>query len=103
MSSGVDGHRPSAEALAAVLPPALELMTAWTEAGEDPRFFWEAMRRVVGDSLTGADPGRAVAELLFGLSALGGILLDQLAETGERSQAQLLQQLHHTYLAAPEG
>jgi len=84
-----------------VLPPALELMTAWTEAGEDPRFFWEAMRRVVGESLTGADPGRAVAELLFGLSALGGILLDQLADAGDRTQIELLQQLHRAYLTEP--
>jgi hypothetical protein len=93
--------QPSAEALAAVLPGALELMTAYTSSGSDPRFFWEAMRRVVGDSLTGADPARAVAELLFGLSAVGGILLDQLAEAGERSPDEVLQDLHRQYLTGP--
>jgi hypothetical protein len=93
--------QPSAEALAAVLPAALELMTAYTSSGADPRFFWEAMRRVVGESLTGADPARAIAELLFGLSAVGGILLDQLAGAVERSPNELLQDLHREYLTGP--
>jgi hypothetical protein len=93
--------RPSAEALATVLPAALELMTAYTSSGSDPRFFWDAMRRVVGESLTGADPARAVAELLFGLSAVGGILLEQLAEAVERSPHELLHDLHRDYLTGP--
>jgi hypothetical protein len=96
--SAAPAPQPSAGALAAVLPPALELMTAYTSSGTDPRFFWDAMRRVVGDSLTGADPARAVAELLFGLSAVSGILLDQLAEAGDRSPGELLQDLHRDYL-----
>jgi hypothetical protein len=85
--------------LAAVLPPALELMTAFTASDDDPDFFWQAMRRVVGESLTGADPGQAVAELVFGLSALSGILLDQLAEQSHRDRNALLADLHRAYLA----
>jgi hypothetical protein len=101
VSERAEAPRPSAAALALVLPPALELMTAYTSSGADPRFFWEAMRRVVGESLTGADPAGAVAELLFGLSAVGGILLEQLAEAAARSPDELLQDLHRDYLTGP--
>jgi hypothetical protein len=84
--------------LATLLPPALELMTAFTASEDDPGFFWATMQRVVGESLTGADPGRAVAELVFGQAALAGILLDQLAEHTGTDRVSLLNQIHRTYL-----
>jgi len=84
------------EALALVLPAALELTTA---AAGDPGLYWQTMRRVVGESLDGADPGRAVAQLLFGLSALNSILLDDLAATTGRDRAAILADLHRRYLS----
>ncbi|BCJ63957.1 hypothetical protein [Polymorphospora rubra] len=86
------------ELVAALLPPALELTTAYVTSDADPSLYWEALHRVVGESLTGAEPGRAVAELLVGLSALAGLLLDQLAEAGDRDRTQVLAELHRTYL-----
>ncbi|MEV0734258.1 hypothetical protein [Polymorphospora sp. NPDC050346] len=87
------------EVIATLLPPALELTTAYVTSGDDPALYWETLHRVVGESLTGAEPGRAVAELLVGLSALAGLLLDQLAEAGDRDRARILTELHRTYLA----
>jgi hypothetical protein len=87
-----------AEMLAGVLPPALEVMTAFTQAGEDPGFFWHAVQRVLGDPVDGGDPAESFARLTFGLSALSGILLEEVAEATCREQAQVLADIHRGYL-----
>jgi len=87
------------EMLAGVLPPALEVMTAFTQSGDDPGFFWDAVQRVLGDPLDGGDPGETLALLTFGLSALSGILLAEIAEATGRDQAQVLADIHRGYLA----
>ena len=88
------------EMLAGVLPPALEVMTAFTQSDEDPEFFWAAVRRVLGDPLDGGEPGETLARLTFGLSALSGILLAEIAEVTGRDQAQVLADIHRGYLAS---
>jgi hypothetical protein len=87
------------EMLAGVLPPALEVMTAFTQAGEDPGFFWHAVERVLGDPLDGSDAGETLARLTFGLSALSGILLEEVARATGRDQVQILADIHRGYLA----
>ena len=79
------------EMIAGVLPPALEVMTAFTQSSDDPGFFWQAIQRVLGEPQEGGDPGEALAGLTFGLSALSGILL-------EEDQAQVLADIHRSYL-----
>ncbi|BCB77181.1 hypothetical protein GCM10022251_57300 [Phytohabitans flavus] len=85
-------------AIAAVLPAALELTTAYTAASDDPSLYWQTMRRVLGESMDGADPATAMAQLIFGLSALSGILLDDLAEHTGQDRAALLAEIHRAYL-----
>ena len=87
------------EMLAGVLPPALEVMTAFTQSREDPSFFWQAVQRVMDEPLGGGDPADALAGLTFGLSALSGILLEQVAEATGRDQVQVLADIHRSYLA----
>jgi hypothetical protein len=86
--------------LAGLLPPALELMTAFTQSDDDPGFFWQAVQRVLGEALADANPGRAMAEVTFGLSALSGILLDQLADATGRDRTEILADVHRIYLDA---
>ena len=87
-----------AEFLATVLPPALELATAYTQSEHDPALFIETMRRVVGESLQAEDPLTATGQLLFGLSALCGILLDEMAERAGIDRAAVLAEVHRLYL-----
>jgi hypothetical protein len=87
-----------AEFLAVMLPPALELATAYTQSEHDPALFIDTMRRVVGESLHTDDPSTATAQLLFGLSALCGILLDDLAENTATDRAAVLADVHRRYL-----
>jgi len=68
-------------------------------AGENPEFFWQTMRRVVGEAQTGADPARTIAELVFGLAALSGILADDLAECTGRDRAAVIAEIHRAHLA----
>jgi hypothetical protein len=84
--------------VAGVLPPALELMTAFTDSEEDPGFYWAAVQRVIGEALSGADPAKAMMEVLFGLSALSGILLDQLSEATGTTERDLLSEVYRSYL-----
>ena len=86
------------ELVAAVLPPAMELATAYTASGDDPALFWDTMRRAVADT-GAADPVTGTAQLLFGLSALSGILLDQLAKVSGQDKAFVLAQIHRLYLS----
>ena len=88
------------ELLRAVLPPALEVLTAWSiaEADRDPSVFHQAMDRTLGDVTRSDQPVRGLAEMIYGLSALSGILLDELARGSDRSHSEVLQAVHHRYL-----
>lgn len=84
-----------AEVRRRVLPPALETLTAWTMAcEEDPRFFHDAMNRVLADALRSQDPRRGLTELMFGMTSLSGILLEELATSSGRSPSDLLGELN---------
>ena len=76
--------------LQAVLPPALEVLTAWSiaEIEADPSVFHQAMDRALGDAAAAPDPLRAPAQMMFGLSSLSGILLDELAQITGRPAAK---------------
>ena len=88
------------ELMHAVLPPALEVLTAWSiaEADHDPSVFHHAMDRVLGDAARAEEPLRGLAQMMFGLSSLSGILLDELARRSARSHGEVLQEVHHRYL-----
>ncbi|MFZ0121087.1 MAG: hypothetical protein WAN20_02840 [Pseudonocardiaceae bacterium] len=64
------------ELLHTVLPPALEVLTAWSiaETEADPTVFHHAMNRAFGDAAGSPDPWRGFADPMFGLSSLSGIL-----------------------------
>ncbi|GAA1772539.1 hypothetical protein [Luedemannella helvata] len=91
---------PREEFLATVLPPALELATAYAASEGDPALFVTTMRRVVDESMQATDPSTATAQLLFGMSALCGILLDDLADHEGTDRAAVLAQVHRLYLAS---
>ena len=84
----------------AVLPPALEVLTAWSiaETDADPAVFREAMDRTIVDAAGTQDPLRGLAEVIFGLSALSGILLDELTQVTGRSRGEVLHAVHLRYL-----
>ncbi len=85
--------------IAGLLPPALEVMTAFTQSRDDPSFFWQAVERVMSEPFDGGDPGEALARLTLGLSALSGILLEEVAEATGRDQLEVLADIHRSYLA----
>lgn len=88
------------ELLHTVLPPALEVLTAWSiaETEADPSVFRQAMDRTIGEAASAQDPLRGLAEMIFGLSSLSGILLDELAQTTGRSRSEVLHAVHVRYL-----
>jgi hypothetical protein len=88
------------ELLHTVLPPALEVLTAWSiaETEADPSVFRQAMDRTLSDAAGAQDPLRGLAEMMFGLSSLSGILLDELAEATGRSHGEVLRAVHLRYL-----
>lgn len=88
------------ELLRTVLPPALEVLTAWSiaETEADPTVFHHAMNRAFGDAAGAQDPWRGFADLMFGLSSLSGILLDELAQATGRSHGEVLHAVHLRYL-----
>jgi hypothetical protein len=88
------------ELLHTVLPPALEVLTAWSiaETEADPAVFRQAMDRTILDAVGTPDPLRGLAEVMFGLSALSGILLDELADVSGRSRGEVLHAVHLRYL-----
>jgi len=88
------------ELLHTVLPPALEVLTAWSiaETEADPTVFRHAMNRAFGDAAGAQDPWRGLADMMFGLSSLSGILLDELADVTGRSRGEVLQAVHLRYL-----
>ena len=87
--------------MVAVLPSAIEVMTAFTQSEDNPDFYWAAVSRVLADdtSTQTAGPG-PVAQLTFGLTALAGILLDELSACTGREPDQILAVVHRRYLAA---
>jgi hypothetical protein len=88
------------ELLHTVLPPALEVLTAWSiaETEADPTVFHHAMNRAFSDAASAPDPWRGFADMMFGLSSLSGILLNELAETTGRSRSEILNAVHLRYL-----
>jgi hypothetical protein len=88
------------ELLHTVLPPALEVLTAWSiaETEADPAVFRQAMDRAIGDAAGTPDPLRGLAQMMFGLSSLSGILLDELADATGRSRGEVLHAVHLRYL-----
>jgi hypothetical protein len=88
------------ELLHMVLPPALEVLTAWSiaEAEADPAVFRHAMDRAIGDVACAQDPLRGLTGMMFGLSSLSGILLDELAQVTGRSHGEVLHAVHLRYL-----
>jgi hypothetical protein len=78
----------------------LEVLTAWSiaEAEANPAVFRHAMNRVLGDAAAAQDPLRALAEMIFALSSLSGILLGDLAEATGRSRHDILHAVHLRYL-----
>jgi len=88
-----------------VLPAALEVLSAWSiaETEADPSVFRHAMDRTIGDATQAQDPLRGLAEMIFGLSSLSGILLDELADVTGRSRGEVLHAVHLRYLAPQTG
>ncbi|MGH3938853.1 MAG: hypothetical protein ACRDTG_09495 [Pseudonocardiaceae bacterium] len=88
-----------------VLPAALEVLSAWSiaETEADPSVFRHAMDRTIGDAVRARDPLRGLAEIIFGLSSLSGILLDELAEATDRSRGEVLHAVHRRYLNPQAG
>jgi hypothetical protein len=86
--------------LQAMLPPALEVLSAWSiaETEADPVVFRQALDRIIDDAVGAQDPLRGLAEMIFGLSSLSGILLDELAEVTGRSRGEILHAVHLRYL-----
>jgi len=84
-----------------VLPPALEVLTAWSiaETEADPSIFRHAMDRAFDDAAHMQDPLRGMAQMMFGVSALAGILLDELAQATGQSRGEVLHGVHLRYLA----
>ncbi|MGH3928085.1 MAG: hypothetical protein ACRDTT_35360 [Pseudonocardiaceae bacterium] len=93
------------ELLHTVLPAALEVVSAWSiaETEADPSVFHQAMDRTIGDALQAPDPLRGLAEMIFGLSSLSGILLDELATATGRSRGEVLHAVHRRYLDPQAG
>jgi superoxide dismutase, Fe-Mn family len=69
---------------------------AETEA--DPAVFRQAMDRAIGDAAGSPDPLRGLAQMMFGLSSLSGILLDELADATGRSRGEVLHAVNLRYL-----
>ena len=88
-----------------MLPPALEVLTAWSiaETEADPAVFRQAMDRAIGDAAGAQDPLRGLAGMMFGLSSLSGILLDELADATGRSRGEVLHAVHLRYLKPEVG
>jgi hypothetical protein len=93
------------ELMHAVLPAALEVLSAWSiaETEADPAVFHQAMDRTIGDAVSGVEPLRGLAQVIFGMSSLSGILLDELAGVTGRSRGEVLHAVHVRYLDPRAG
>ena len=95
--TGDDGGRD--RLVEALLPRAIEVMTAWSVAEDgDPAAFTGAMNRVIGDVADAENPRQELARLLLAPSALTGALLDLLAEHTGASREEVLQAVHARYV-----
>jgi hypothetical protein len=61
------------------------------------------MDRTIGDAVSAAEPLRGLAEVIFGMSSLSGILLDELAGVTGRSRGEVLHAVHLRYLDPRAG
>jgi hypothetical protein len=86
---------------AGVLPPAMELLTAFTQAGGNPEHYWHAVQWVLADVVE-AGPDR-LAELVLGLCTAGGLLTHELAYRDGTDTTAVLSWLGATAQAAPGG
>ena len=75
------------------LPAAVELLTAMSQAGPDPEFFWAAVARVMAESTSGDD----LAGLVFAQTALAHILLRHLADAAGATPEAVLARLASVY------
>lgn len=66
--------------------------------GSFDAFRRQAMNRTIGEAASAQDPLRGLAEMIFGLSSLSGILLDELAQATGRSHGEVLHAVHLRYL-----
>lgn len=90
---------PPADVTQSVLPSALEIVTAWAASEtDDPALFRQTLERVLREVFAEEDPGRAVAELIFGMSSISGILLGELSEQTGASREQIIQRIRENYL-----
>jgi hypothetical protein len=56
------------------------------------------MNRTISEATATSDSLRGVSEVVFGLSALAGILLDELAQATGRPRGEVLHAVHLRYL-----
>ncbi len=93
------------ELMHAVLPAALEVLNAWSiaEIEAAPAVLHQAIDRTIGDAVDARDPLRGLAEMIFGMSSLSGILLDELAGVTGRSRGEVLHAVHRRYLDPGAG
>jgi hypothetical protein len=59
------------------------------------------LNRVFGDAANAPNPQRGLAQMMFGLSSLSGILLDEFAQVTGRSRREVLHGVDVRYLNAP--
>lgn len=91
------GKEPVERFAPTALPLAVEIVSAWTQAGDDPSFFWHAVQRVMADAVDDVEPSQRLAEIVFALSSLGGILAQHLADASNTSAEVVLQQVAAAY------
>ncbi|CUU55060.1 hypothetical protein CcI49_09110 [Frankia sp. CcI49] len=91
--------------MAACLPVAIEIMTAYTDSADDPAFFWESVQRVMADGAQRTNPAAAMAELVLGLATLCGIALNDLADRSGSDVAtrDVLRAIQRTYVSGAAG
>lgn len=91
--------------MAACLPVAIEIMTAYTDSADDPTFFWESVQRVMADGAQRTNPAAAMAELVLGLATLCGITLNDLADRSGSDVAarDILRDIRRGYVSGAAG
>jgi hypothetical protein len=59
------------------------------------------LNRVFGDAANAPNPQRGLAQMMFGLSSLSGVLLGEFAQVTGRSRREVLHGVDVRYLNAP--
>lgn len=78
----------------------MEVMAAWSAAEEgDPGAVPPGIAPGPIRGVGRPDPSQAVAEVVFGMSSLSGILLDDLADATGRARGQVLNGVHRRHLS----